>query len=85
MCSAFDDAGPATEPHAEENVCVHEEALIERENDYLCAVEACAEERADVLCVGQVKRGIDLVEDVHIGAGLNCSSVMISDSAMSDL
>jgi hypothetical protein len=38
-----------------------------------------------VLRVGQVKRSVDLVEDVHIGAGLNCSSAMISDSAMSDL
>ena len=80
-----DDAGPATEPHVEENVCVREEALIEREIDDLCAVEACAEERADVLCVGQVKRSVDLVKDVHIGAGLNCSIAMISDSVMSDL
>ena len=85
MRGAFDDAGPATEPHAEENVCVREKALLERENNDLCAVEACAEERADVLCVRQVKRSVDLVKDVHIGTGLNCSSAMISDSAMSDL
>ena len=132
---AFDDAGPVTEPHAEENVGIREEALFEREDDELCAVgraccaapelvrgektrvpalrqpcmyiliylismsrllarlcclpystvEACAEECTDVLRVGQVKRSVDLVEDVHIGAGLNCSSAMISDSAMSDL
>ena len=82
---AFDDAGPVTEPHAEENVGVREEALLGQDDDELWAVEACAEDRADVLRVGQVKRSVDLVEDVHVGAGLNCSSAMISNSVMSDL
>ena len=62
---AFDDAGPVAEPHAEENVDVREEAVFQREDDELCAAKACAEERADLVRVGQVERGVDLVEDVH--------------------
>ena len=53
---AFDDASVIAEPRAEEHVGVGEEALLERDDDEL---------RADVLGVGQVERGVDLVEDVH--------------------
>ena len=63
--STFDDAGPVAKPHAEEDVGVGEEALFERDDDELCTVEAGVEERANVLSVGQVECGVDLVEDVH--------------------
>ena len=62
---AFDYASAVAETRAEENVGVGEETLLERDDYELCAAEACAEERADVLRVGQVERGVDLVEYVH--------------------
>lgn len=49
----------------EKNVSVGEEALLERDDDELGALEAVAEELADVLRVAQVESRINLVQDVH--------------------
>jgi hypothetical protein len=80
----FDDAGPVAKLRAEEDVGVGEEVLLERDDDELCAAKACAEERADVVC-GTGRAAASISSRMHIGAGLNCRSAMISDSAMSDL
>ena len=63
--SALDDARAVAEARPEEDVGVREEALLERDDDELCAAEPRAEEGADVLRVRQVQRRVDLVEDVH--------------------
>mmetsp|Transcript_761 Transcript_761/g.2465 ORF Transcript_761/g.2465 Transcript_761/m.2465 type:complete len:274 (+) Transcript_761:1157-1978(+) len=49
----------------EEDVGVVEHPLLERHDDELRVGEVALEHRADVLRVGQVQRGIDLVQDVH--------------------
>ena len=61
---ALDNTCPIAEARAEEYVRVREQALLERDDDELRAAEARAEEGANVLRVRQVKRGVDLVEDV---------------------
>ena len=63
--SALDDGRAVAEARAEEDVRVREEALLERHDDELRALEARAEELPDVLRVREVERRVDLVEDVH--------------------
>jgi hypothetical protein len=49
----------------EKYVGIREQALLQADDDELAALESVPEELADVLCMRQVKRRIDLVEDVH--------------------
>ncbi len=62
---ALDHASAVAEAGTEEDVCISKEALLQRDDDELCAAEAGAEESADVLGMREVERGVDLVEDVH--------------------
>ena len=61
----LDDASAVAEASTKEDIGVSEEALLEGDDDKLCAAETGAEERADMLRVREVERGVDLVEDVH--------------------
>jgi hypothetical protein len=63
--SALDYARAVAEARAEQDICVREEALFERDDNELRAAEPHAEERADVLRVREVQRRVDLVKDVH--------------------
>lgn len=53
------------EPCPENAVRVREHAVLQTDDDELTAAEACADQATDVLGVGEIESGVDLVEDVH--------------------
>lgn len=65
VVGTLDDGRAVAEAGTEEHVGVREQPLLERDDDELRALEAGAEELADVLRVREVERGVDLVQDVH--------------------
>lgn len=62
-------ARPIAEPCPEEHVRIRKQPFLEGDDDELRTAEARAEERADVLRVREVERGVNFVEDVD-GCGL---------------
>lgn len=65
MRGALDDGSSVSEARPEEHVRVREEALLERDDDELRALEARSEQLPDVLRVRQVEGGVNLVQNVH--------------------
>ena len=56
---AVDKLGPI------EDVCILEHAVFQRDNDKLTLFEMTLQHRSNILRVGQVKRGINLVQNVN--------------------
>ena len=65
LCSPLDDTRAVSEACTKEDVSVREEALLERDDDKLRATKTRAKERANMLCMRKIKRGVDLVQYVH--------------------
>lgn len=61
----LNNTGTLAEPCAEDAVGVLEHAVLQGHHDELGALEASLDQATDVLGVGQVQRGVDLVENVH--------------------
>jgi len=55
LCGALGDAGAISESHAEGVIRARKGSLLERDDGELRTAEPRAEERADVLCVREVK------------------------------
>ena len=54
-----------TEPRAEDPICILKHAILQTDHNELTPLEARLDQPTDILCVAEVERGIDLVEDVH--------------------
>ena len=52
-------------PCPEDAVRILEHAVLQRDNNELRALESSLDEAADVLCVRQIQRCIDLVKNIH--------------------
>jgi len=71
LCGALDDACVMAESREEEGVRVREEALLERDDDERNRVPMC--------CMCERWSVASIPSRIYTGAGLNCSSAIISD------
>lgn len=64
-CESLDHTRAIHEPRPENAVRVRKHAILQTDDDELTAAEARADQATDVLGVGEIESGVDLVEDVH--------------------
>lgn len=61
----LNNTGALAEPCAEDAVGILEHAILQGHHDELRALEASLDQATNVLGMGQIQRGVDLVENVH--------------------
>ncbi len=59
------NASSFTEPRPEHAICVLKHTVLQTDDDELRTLEARLDDPANVLCMGQIKRRVDFIQDVH--------------------
>ena len=64
-CQALHDTSALLEPRAENAVRVLKHAILQTDHDELAAFEPSLDKSPDVLRMGQIQCGVNLIKNVH--------------------